>query len=368
MPLTTYKEVSAYGRMIAHVTQSKIMPPWKDDPQFASIKHNNKLNEHEIALIKQWVDSGMAKGQLIKNKGLTPPEKNPTITKPDLVYAMSQPYHQIGDYNHRNMVFVIPTKLSEDVFADEIEFVPGNKKIVKSCTISIDTGDSSTLFDSYDLNYGYRSFSALSFIPHQYAWYQWNADSKTIFKSDTYVKKIPAGSKLLFHITYVASTSIQKDSSYVKIHLSQNMSGKKEINSQVLFNQANITNGPFIIKVDEQKKFYAKVKLDHAIEIQSIMPMGQYACSSWEFYAIDSISRNRINILSIPKWDANWKKKYELQKTLQLSKGSEIFAIATYDNSDENINLIILPPQKIKYGEGSRDELFLVVYDFVNYE
>lgn len=367
MALTTYNEVSAYGQMIAYVTQNKLMPPWKDDPDYSSISQHNHLNENEISIIKKWVDSGMAKGKFIKNKPSTIPGSIPAITQPDLVYAMSQSFKQTGDYKHRTVVFVIPTKLKEDVYADEIEFVPGNRKIVQSCTISIDTGNSSALFDSYDLNYGYRSYTSLSFIPYQYAWYQWNADTKSIFKSDTYLKKIPAGSKLLFHITYAATTTNQQDSSFIKIHLAKNTTGKKIMDSGVLFNQENITNGPFFIKVDEEKRYYAEVKFENAIKILSVMPMGQHACSSWEIYAIDSITGKRFNILSIPKWDANWKKKYELANPIQLSGGSKVFAIATYDNSTENNNLLILPPQKIKYGEGSRDELFLVAFDSVKY-
>ncbi|MCY7293380.1 MAG: hypothetical protein LH615_14470 [Ferruginibacter sp.] len=98
------------------------------------------------------------------------------------------------------------------------------------------------------------------------------------------------------------------------------------------------------------------------------MPQGQYACYSWEIYAIDSTSGTRINILKIPKGDAHWKKKYDLGVPIKLSAGSKIFGIAYYNNSEENNNLIILPPKKIKNGEATRDELFLVQYDFVEIE
>jgi len=98
------------------------------------------------------------------------------------------------------------------------------------------------------------------------------------------------------------------------------------------------------------------------------MPMGQFALSSWEIYAIDSLTGNRFNILRIPHWDAHWKKKYTLETPVSLSAGSKVFGIAYYNNADDNPNLIILPPKKIKYGEGQRDELFIVQFDFIDEE
>ncbi len=364
MPLTNYKEVVTYGKMIGLVTKNKIMPPWKADGAYATLKNHNTLVDEEIELIKKWIDSGMTKGKLLKNN-IYKKEIEKHIVKPDLVIAMQQTYTQKDDYTDRTQVFVIPTMLQKDVYIDAIEFVPGNKKIVKTCTVSIDTSTTAEKFDSYDLNYGYNSFAGLSFTPYQYGWYQWTPDSKAIFYDSPYVKKINARSKMLLHITYNASTSIQKDSSLIKFRFLKKGQEKKTITSNILFSEENITNPPFVINVDEKKKYFSSKKIDKPIEIHSIMPQGQYACYNWEIYAIDSISGKRINLLNIPKWDAHWKKKYELKQPVVLSAGSQIFGITFYNNSEENPNLIILPPKKIKNGEDPRDELFLVLYDIV---
>ena len=45
MPLTTYEEVSAYGRMIQYVTTSKLMPPWYADPSYAHYSNERVLSE-----------------------------------------------------------------------------------------------------------------------------------------------------------------------------------------------------------------------------------------------------------------------------------------------------------------------------------
>ncbi len=368
MPLTTYKEVSAYAKMIQYVSGNKLMPPWKADHGFSNLKFFNYLSEREIALIKDWVVNGMEEGNILKEEKQ---KKTPAITsieKPDVVFEMKEAFVQAADYTDRTQVFVVPSNLKEDMHIEGLEFVPGNRKIVKACSISIDTGTIGTRYDSNDLKYGYGSFASVGFVPHQYIWYQWTADMGATFFEKPYIKKIPVGSKILFHITYAASNTLEKDQSYLKCKTAKNMAGSKLIHSSILFTSNDITNGPFVIDVDEKKKFFATTTIDEPIEILSVMPQGQYACYSWEIYAIDSITAERINILKIPQWDAHWKKKYDMALPIKLSAGSKIFGIAYYNNSEENNNLIILPPKKIKNGEATRDELFLVQYDVIEVE
>jgi hypothetical protein len=368
MPFTNYKEVTAYGQMIQYVTERKLMPPWKGDAGYSHLKNYNTLNEDEIATIKNWIKNEMPLGKQDGKPVISPVKINKPTIKPDLVLAMENSFTVAGNYTSTSRVFVIPTNLNSDEIVEAIEFVPGNRKIIKSCTVSIDTGQTGTLYDNNDLTYGYSSLTGLGFIPYQYNWYQWTADESADFTTLTVAKKIPAGSKLLLHITYVATTTTQKDSSLIKFRFLKNAEKARLVSSAILFDTTHLTNGPFVINKGEKRKFYTTAHINKAIEIHSVMPMGQNALSSWEIYAIDSVTGKRFNILKIPYWDAHWKKKYILETPVYLSAGSKIFGIAYYNNSDDNPNLIILPPKKIKYGEGQRDELFIVQFDIVDTE
>jgi hypothetical protein len=368
MALTNYKEVSAYGKMIQYVTENKLMPPWTADPQYSHLKNYNALTVDEIAAIKNWVKTGMPEGKLPVQPKESPLKPTMKVPVTDATLAMEKSFKISGDYKETSQVFVIPSGFKKDEIIEAIEFVPGNKKIIKSCTISIDTGQTGTEFDNNDHNYGYSSLTGLGFIPYQYNWYQWTADEPIGFQLLPVAKKIPAGSKLLFHISYAASTSPQKDSSYIKFRFAKNIEKIKIASSEVLLDTTHIINGPFVVNKGEKRKFYAETKLASAVEIYSVMPMGQFALSSWEIYAVDSLTGRRVELLKILHWDAHWKKKYVLENPVHLSAGSKIFGIAYYNNSEDNPNLIILPPKKIKYGEGQRDELFLVQFDTVDKE
>lgn len=369
MALSNYKEVSAYARMIEYVTENKFMPPWKADPQYSHLKNYNALTADDINAIKNWVKDGMPEGnqpvQSIESSFTSviyPPASEVTL-------GMEKSFVVSGDYKERSQVFVLPTGFTRDQSIDAIAFVAGNKKIVKSCTVSIDTGQTGTRYDNNDLNYGYSSLTGLGFIPYQYNWYQWTPDQQSGLYELPAPKKIPAGSKIMLHITYVATKITQSDSSYIKLRFVKNdADNHKFISGEILFDTTHLINGPFVIDKYEKRKFYATARINKGIEIHGVMPMGQYALTSWEIYAVDSITGRRFDILRIPYWDAHWKKKYILEKPVYLSAGSKIFGVADYNNSPDNPNLIIIPPKKIKYGEGQRDELFIVQFDIVEKE
>lgn len=364
MPLTNYREVSAYGAMIGYVTENKLMPPWKADGEFSRLKNHNTLTEKEIEIIRNWVTTGMPEGEKPAQQMPVAAKENKEKQVACLTGAMTQTFEVPGDYVSLSQVFVIPIGNTKDEYISALEFVPGNKKIIKSCTLSIDTGRTGIQYDANDNNYGYGSPTALGFIPSQYNVYQWTPEQKTGLDILPAPVKIPAGSNLLLHMNYAAGTITQKDSSYVKLHCIKLTDSTAVLRSEILFDTANLTNGPFNINKGDKRKFYATREVKKDIEIYGIMPMGQFALSSWEIYAIDNISGQRINLLKIPHWDAHWKKKYMLEKPVTLTTGSIIYGVAYYNNGSDNPNLIILPPKKIKYGEGQRDELFLVQYDF----
>ncbi|MBY0433538.1 MAG: cytochrome c, partial [Cyclobacteriaceae bacterium] len=87
--LQTYEEVSSKGKFVAHVTQTKYMPPWKADPSFRSFRNERTLLAADIELIDTWVKAGMPKGKKVKQKITLVANHSP---KPDLSIPMTSNY------------------------------------------------------------------------------------------------------------------------------------------------------------------------------------------------------------------------------------------------------------------------------------
>src|SRR5215467_13422926 len=53
-PLLSYEDAHKRAALIATVTQSRYMPPWKAAPGFAHFQDERRLTDAQIALIRDW--------------------------------------------------------------------------------------------------------------------------------------------------------------------------------------------------------------------------------------------------------------------------------------------------------------------------
>src|SRR5262249_14513373 len=60
--LVSYDDAVKHGRMMKEVTQQRRMPPWHADSRFGHFANDRRMTSDEIAILSEWVDAGMPKG------------------------------------------------------------------------------------------------------------------------------------------------------------------------------------------------------------------------------------------------------------------------------------------------------------------
>jgi hypothetical protein len=70
-------------------------------------------------------------------------------------------------------------------------------------------------------------------------------------------------------------------------------------------------------------------------------------------------------LLKISDWEKMWAEKYYLETPVQLPAGTEIRALATYDNTADNPYQPADPPIDMSWGHGMYNEQFKVTFDFI---
>lgn len=362
MPLTTYEEVASYGQMIAYVTKTGIMPPFLAEKSSLPIVEEKRLNEEELLLLQQWLEGGLKEGNPDHELSQSP-SKTTHLSNPEVTFSMSEAFEQYGIYYDQYRVFAIPTDLEEDRYVSAIEFVPGNKKIVRQVMISIDTSNQVEALDTWDPQYGYFSFGELGFVPMESRWYSWNpAQTFTEFPDGT-AKFLPKNAKLLVHIHYGPTGVPENDSSAIRLKFAKKKP-KKIIETAPLINLHNLTNDSFYIPANETVRFHAKFSLPYDIKLQGLFPHAHYLCRKWEIFAVEPQSRKAETLLKITDWDFHWKQYFEFQQAKILRKGTIIHAIAEYDNTPKNLANPSDPPRDMAWGKRMYEELFLVFFSF----
>src|SRR5262245_53968297 len=136
--LLTYEDARKRGKLLARVTQSRQMPPWKADKGDVAFRNERRLTDEQIAVVKRWVEAGMPEGDA---KDLP---KKPTFAddwplgKPDLVVKMPKAYKVPAEGRDIYRNFAIPLGLKEDKYVRTIDFRPSARAVVHHSLFFLD--------------------------------------------------------------------------------------------------------------------------------------------------------------------------------------------------------------------------------------
>jgi hypothetical protein len=72
-----------------------------------------------------------------------------------------------------------------------------------------------------------------------------------------------------------------------------------------------------------------------------------------------------LSLLWIDDWDFNWQGFYQYEKPVRLPAGTHIVMETVHDNSAENIRNPHNPPQRMRWGEQTTDEMSLAILQLV---
>lgn len=364
MPLSTFDEVSAYGRMIQYVTTTKLMPPWYADPSYAHFSNERVLSENQIKTISDWVSSGMVSGKEQDEPASTIKKHLDTVQrKPDLVISMSEAFEQYGIYLDQYQVFILPTDLEEDSWIEGITFLLGNRNIVRFASISIESSDKFDTLDRWDPRYGYFSFGGLGKTPEEPYWYTWSPHQQPTYTPDGSARFLPKGSKLILHVHYGPTGREQRDSSVIQLYFASKVPTQRMITAP-LINPYVITSDSLFIPPDVKKVFHASYTLPYDIAIHHLTPQANLLCRSWEVYAKLPGKTDPQKLLKINEWNVNWKQTYHLETPVVLPKGTVIHALAHYDNTVDNPCNPSEKPVPFAWGAHLFSEMFFVHFGF----
>ena len=338
-PLVTYEDAAKRAPLIARVSASRLMPPWKPVPGFGDFEGARALTSAEIETLRRWADSGAPRG------GTPPPVPaavNAGIATPDLVARMPAPFIVPADGPDIYRCFVIPLGLDAAKYVDAIEFRPGNPRVVHHALFFVDRTRMAREKD-------YSCFGAPGFLPVG-GLGGWSPGSPPIRMPDGAAAVLSKGSQLV-----------------IQLHF--HPTGKPEIvQSEIAFSFTteaprrrlmDIPLGSQLIDIPAGEKAY-KVR-DHFtvpvdVDAIGIIPHAHYICKEMKGFAKLPDGPTRW-LISIRDWDFNWQEHYKYRRPVHLPAGTRIEMEFTYDNSAANPRNPNQPPQRVRYGSGSSDEM-----------
>ena len=136
--LTTYAEAKRWGGVMKDVTETRYMPPWLPAEGHGRFAGDRRLRTEDIALIRRWVEGGMAQGDA--KEAPTPPTfaSEWSLGTPDLVIEVDSPMQVPAGGTDLFRNFVLPVPIGETRWVRAMEIKPGSPQVVHHANVLID--------------------------------------------------------------------------------------------------------------------------------------------------------------------------------------------------------------------------------------
>ncbi|HEV3278785.1 MAG TPA: thiol-disulfide isomerase [Terriglobia bacterium] len=360
MAFETYAEARRSAGAMAAQTEARRMPPWFADPHYGHFSNDPSLTAPEIETIDAWAQAGAPAGD---SREAPPPRRwtaGWNIPEPDRVLRMPEPVTipARGDVDYTYEI--VPAGFSRDTWVRMSQVLPSSPEHVHHAVIYIRPPGSkwlrhapvgvpftaSSLTDPQDRHDPEWTTSdiLLVYAPGSSP-DQWPA---------TMGKLIPAGSDLVFQVHYTTNGHAAKDQSSVGLVLADQPPAERVLTLQ-------LTNDRFVIPpgVDDFR-VEAHGTLPNDCTLLGFLPHMHLRGKRFEYNLVDPAGK--AETLLRVNYDFYWQLSYRLAEPRKLAAGTELRAVAWYDNSAANPHNPD-PTAAVHWGDQTYDEMMVGFFD-----
>jgi hypothetical protein len=356
--LLTYKDVRKRAKQIVDVTATRYMPPWKAvGGDFVGQRH---LTDEQIALFQRWADAGAPEGD-------GPLPKLPvfptgwSLGTPDLIVKMPEAYDIPADGRDIYRAFVIPVQVPAGKYVRALEYRPGNRRIVHHAVITtLNKAETAKRLkaDGDATGPGFKTGLAAPGEKLPGPLGLWVPGLDTWPMPEGYAYAWPKDVELLVQLHLHPVGKRESEQSTIGLFFTD-QPPRGKVRPLLLFNKkVDIAPG------EKQYTLDSSQTLKEPADVIGLFPHMHLLGRTVDATATLPDGTTRP-ILKIADWDFNWQGYYQYAKPLRLPAGTKLRARFTFDNSAENPRNPSTPPQRVRFGEQTLDEMGVLLLDVI---
>jgi len=360
MAFQTYVETRPYAAAIAQAAEGRTMPPWFAQKDVGKFANDPSLTDGEIATLLSWVKGKTPAG----NPADAPAPRNWvggwTMPAPDMELKMPAAVEipAIGDIEYTYEI--VPTHFTEGRWAQASEILPGLPEHVHHAVIYIRPPGSKWLRNA---PVGKPFTASALTTPEDRRDAMWtDSDILLVYAPgstpdqwpDGMAKFVPAGSDIVFQMHYTTNGRAGRDVSRIGLTFA-----KEPPKQQVLTLQ--LTNDHFVIPPGAPDyRVEARGTLPNDATLLGFFPHMHLRGKRFE-YNIVRQDRSIETLLRV-NYHFHWQMSYRLAQPMPLKAGTELQAVAWFDNSKANPHNPD-PTAAVRWGEQTYEEMMVGFFD-----
>ncbi len=352
MPLLTYREARPWAKALRDAVVTQTMPPWFADAHYGKFANDRRLSPAEMETIRAWADGGAPAGL---PKDAPQPKGWPegwTMGTPDAVFRMPRPFPVPASGELKYQYIIVPTGLKTDAWVQQVEIRPGDREVVHHAVVYVRPPQSAWL---RDMPVGRAFTLPVPEITRNDVLFTYTPGNQSDAWPEGMAKLIPAGSDLVFQMHYTPAKKAALDQTRIGV-----VYAKQPPTQRILTLQLN--SADFVIpRGHPDYQVHAWGTIPNDALLLSLYPHMHLRGKSFEF-ALTPLRGKREVLLRVNDYNFYWQLNYRLAEPIALKAGSRLEAIATFDNSKNNLRNPD-PEAAVRYGEQSSDEMMIGFFD-----
>ena len=335
--MNSHAMVQGFSPMIRETVLTRRMPPWHADPDIGEFEHDLSLSVKEKRQLVGWIDAGAPRGDgadpLVQVDGAVSEWE---LGEPDLVVtlpAFDIPATGVLDYQF----FEVKNPLDRDVWVKAVQIAPGDRQVVHHAIATY--GASSNFSGQVDSGESLLQPQLMTFVP---------GNETYIYPENTGVF-IPADSSFYTQMHYTTYGRETRDETRIGLYFSDEAPEHVLQHYSILNLELDIPTGA----AEHQEEAYFQLQRDAVI--YALFPHAHYRGRSSEFVIRYPDGREEV-ALSVPNYDFNWQRYFQLKDPIEAPVGTQIIHRTTYDNSTANLSNPD-PGVDVAFGEQTWEEM-----------
>ena len=355
--LLSFAEVKKRARQIESVVSDGSMPPWKPVTGHGEFSNGRRLTPEEVALFKAWVARGTPEGNPDELPPLPSFATGWQLGTPDLVVTMPVPVDVASAGSDVYLNLVLPFKVPEGKFLKAVEFRPGNRRVVHHAVLFYDTSGKAREREAADPAPGFVAVTPPGkHLPGTLA--IWTPGRNPLPLQDGLSMAWPANADLVLQLHLHSTGKPETEQSSIGFHFTDEAPRRSLLDVALIDTKIDIPPG--------EKEFRTHDRCEVPIDVQavSIFPHMHMIGKQIKVTALLPDGTERP-LLWIDDWNFNWQDLYQYATPVDLPKGTQIVLEGTHDNSAENPHNPHNPPERVRWGEQTFNEMSIAFLNLV---
>ncbi|MBI1354100.1 MAG: hypothetical protein GC160_07120 [Acidobacteria bacterium] len=353
-PLTNYEEVKKRGPFLVALTEARIMPPWHAEPGDVEFAGARRLSDEQIALLKSWVEAGMPEGDPDKLPALPEFAEGWELGEPDLTLAMDKEFEIPAEGEDLYEYFVMDIPLTEAKWVRAIEYQPGARAVVHHILGFLVDGE------ALERKKG-KGLGGLTGDRNRVLTWAIGTDPRVL--PEGVGVRVEPGMKMVIQAHFHPTGKVERELSHIGLFFSDEADLRTTTEIQV---PAHFGEWSGIEVPAGSDKYTLRESFTIPVDVKAFATFAHahYIGKAFELTAHQPDGKS-LTILKIDNYDFAWQELYKLSDPLVLPAGTRLDAVIRWDNRATNPANPYSPPQDIRWGPFSEDEMGSIILDSI---